>query len=335
MKKRSILDNVTTCLDRIDAVNGKLNAMIYLDRDKVLEDARIMDAADTGERPRGIPIAIKDNICVKGEPTTCASKILEGFEPPYEATVIKKLKDAGFILMGKANMDEFAFGSSCETSCYGPTRNPWDLERIPGGSSGGSASAVASGEVPMALGSDTGGSIRQPSALCGIVGMKPTYGRVSRYGLIAFASSLDQIGPLTANVSDCASLLNVISGYDELDSTSADLPVPDFTKALVDDIGKVRIGIPKEYFPEGGIDKEVANAIEISKDILRDLGAELVDITLPHTEYAVSCYYIIAPAEASSNLARFDGDHYGFREEAKSIVNMYLKTRTMGFGKEA
>lgn len=318
---------IKSCLERISAVNEELNAIIYLDKEKILKDAE--------ENPAGMPIAIKDNICVKGEPTTCASKILEGFRPPYDATVIKKLKKAGFILMGKTNMDEFAFGSSCETSCYGPARNPWDLERIPGGSSGGSASSVAAGEVPMALGSDTGGSIRQPASLCGIVGMKPTYGRVSRYGLIAFASSLDQIGPLTATVRDSAMLLNVISGYDEMDSTSVDLPVPDFTKSLVNDVKKIKIGVPKEYFPEGGIDKEVKKAITKSRDILIGLGAEQVEISLPHTEYAVSCYYIIAPAEASSNLARFDGDQYGLRKDAKNIVDMHINTRTAGFGNEA
>ncbi len=314
-------------LDRIDAVNKKLNAIIYLPGFVGLE----------GSRPTkpGKVITIKDNICVKDEPTTCGSKILEGFKPPYDATVIKKLKEAGFVLMGKSNMDEFAFGSSCETSCYGPTRNPWDLERIPGGSSGGSAASVAAGIVPMALGSDTGGSIRQPASLCGIVGMKPTYGRVSRYGLIAFASSLDQIGPLTRNVSDSAMLLNVISGHDEMDSTSLDLPVPDFTKSLVNDVKKIKIGIPKEYFPEGGMDKEVKKAITKSKDTLIALGAEPVEISLPHTEYAVSCYYIIAPAEASSNLARFDGDQYGLRKHAKNMVDMHMNTRTAGFGSEA
>ena len=315
---------VRECLDRLNAVNKKLNAIIYLDEKKVLS-----------ENLDGIPVAIKDNICVKDEPTTCASKILQGFKPPYDATVIKKLKKAGFNLFGKANMDEFAFGSSCETSCYGPTRNPWDTGRIPGGSSGGSASAVSSGIVPMALGSDTGGSIRQPASLCGIVGMKPTYGRVSRYGLIAFASSLDQIGPLTGNVEDCAKLLNVISGYDDMDSTSADIAVPDFTKSLVNNVKKLRIGIPKEYFPKEGLNKEVAKAIEESKNIYKSLGAELVDISLPHTEYAVGCYYIIAPAEASSNLARFDGDEYGLREDAKSMIEMHIRTRTKGFGDEA
>lgn len=325
MQEKPIPDRVKRSLERIDAVNKKLNAIIYLDKEKVLKEAETVST----------PVAIKDNICVKDEPTTCGSKILEGFKPPYDATVVKKLKEAGFILMGKANMDEFAFGSSCETSYYGPTRNPWDLERIPGGSSGGSASSVAAGIVPMALGSDTGGSIRQPASFSGVVGMKPTYGRVSRYGLIAFASSLDQIGPLTSNVSDSAGLLNIISGHDEMDSTSLDLPVPDFTKSLVNDVKKIKIGIPKEYFPEGGIDKEVQKAIAKSRDILIELGAEPVEISLPHTEYAVSCYYIIAPAEASSNLARFDGDQYGLRRQGKNMLDMHINTRTAGFGSEA
>ena len=310
-------------LKKLEALNEKLNALIYFNKENISKKS---------DAPR---VAVKDNICVKGEPTTCASNILKDFKPPYDATVIKKLKKAGFLLIGKTNMDEFAFGSSCETSCYGPTRNPWDLKRIPGGSSGGSAALVAAGMVAMALGSDTGGSIRQPASLAGVVGMKPTYGRVSRYGLIAFASSLDQIGPITANVSDSARLLNVISGYDEMDSTSADMAVPDFTKALTKDIKKMKIGVPKEYFPEKGLDSEVAEAVERSKNTLNGLGAELVDISLPHTEYAVSCYYIIAPAEASSNLARFDGDEYGLRVSAENMIDMHIQTRTKGFGSEA
>jgi len=316
-------------LSRIDEVNRKLNAIIYLDREKALKSA-----AESAE-PGGAPVSIKDNICVKGEPTTCASKILKGFRPPYDTTVIKKLKNANFVLMGKCNMDEFAFGSSCETSCYGPTRNPWDPERIPGGSSGGGASLVSAGAVPMALGSDTGGSIRQPASLCGVVGMKPTYGRVSRYGLIAFASSLDQIGPITKNVTDCARLLGVIAGYDEMDSTSVNLPVPDFTKSLVKNIKNMKIGVPKEYFPKRGLDEEVRKSLEKAKGILKDLGGELVEIRLPHTQYALSSYYIIAPAEASSNLARFDGDQYGLREDARNMIAMHIKTRTTGFGDEA
>lgn len=302
-------------------LNKKINAIIHFN--------------DAGMQSTGDIVAIKDNICVKDEPTTCASRILKDFKPSYDATVIKKLKSSGFALAGKTNMDEFAFGSSCETSCYGPTKNPWDLERIPGGSSGGSAAAVAAGIVPMALGSDTGGSIRQPAALCGIVGLKPTYGRVSRYGLIAFASSLDQIGPLAKNVTDSARLLNVIAGHDEKDSTSADLAVPDFTRSLVSNVKNMKIGIPVEYFPKNGMEKGVRSALDRAKDILRDLGAELIEISLPNTGYAVSCYYIIGPAEASSNLARYDGDQYGLRVEAKNMIEMYIKTRTKGFGDEA
>lgn len=324
MKRKSIPDTVASCITRIDAVNDKLNAVIYLDKEKALKES--------GD---GTPVIIKDNICVKDEPTTCASKILEGFKPPFDATVINKLKENGFSPMGKCNMDEFAFGSSCETSCYGLTRNPWDTERIPGGSSGGAASAVASGEAPMALGSDTGGSIRQPAALCGVVGMKPTYGRVSRYGLIAFASSLDQIGPIAKNVTYTALLLNAISGHDAADSTSANLPVPDFEKSLVKNIKGLKIGIPKEYFPEKGLDKEVGAKLKQAKNILKGLGATLVNVSLPHTKYAVACYYIIAPAEASSNLARFDGDQYGMREDASNMIETHIKTRTKGFGNEA
>lgn len=283
----------------------------------------------------GIPVLVKDNICVKDEETTCGSKILKGFKPPYDATVITRLKDEGAILIGKANMDEFAFGSSCETSCYGPTKNPWDLERIPGGSSGGSAAAVAGDETILALGSDTGGSIRQPASLCGVVGLKPTYGRVSRYGLIAFASSLDQIGPITKDVKDAALMMNTIAGYDEMDSTSVDMAVPDYTRSLTKDIKGLRIGVPKEYFIEG-IDKEVESSVKKAAAVLKDLGAKVVEISLPHTQYAVSAYYIVAPAEASSNLARFDGVQYGFRfENASDLIDMYIKTRSKGFGNEA
>jgi len=318
-------------LKRIEAVDGKVRAFVYVDK----------DAAQKASSPRqggplaGVPVAVKDNICVHGAPATCASKILKGFMPPYDATVTEKLKGAGAVIIGRANMDEFAFGSSCETSCYGPTKNPWDLTRIPGGSSGGSAAAVACGEVPMALGSDTGGSIRQPAALCGVVGMKPTYGLVSRYGLIAFASSLDQIGPLTKNVTDCARLLNVISGYDEKDSTSINHPVPDYTKSLVRDVRSLRIGLPKECF-SSGIDPEVKKCVDGAVKLLKSLGAVTVDISLPHLDYALACYYIIAPAEASSNLARYDGVQYGLRGgESKGIIEMYTDTRNKGFGDEA
>lgn len=327
----NILKSVEELFARIDKVEPKIKAFVLISKRRAIEEA----ISPKPGKLSGIPVLIKDNICVKDEATTCASKILEGFKSPYDATVVKKLKDEGAILIGKANMDEFAFGSSCETSCYGPTRNPWDLERIPGGSSGGSAAAVAAGETALALGSDTGGSIRQPASLCGVVGLKPTYGRVSRYGLIAFGSSLDQIGPITKDVKDSALLLGVIAGHDEMDSTSVELPVPDYTKSLVEDVKGLRVGVPKEYFIKG-IDKEVEASVKKAIAIFRDLGARIVDISLPHTEYAVSTYYIVAPAEASSNLARFDGVQYGFRESAsKDLIDMYIKTRSKGFGNEA
>jgi len=318
---------LNSVFQRMDSVDKKIKAFVLVNRNGKCENEK--------GKLAGIPVAVKDNICVNGEDTTCGSKILKGFKPPYDATVIKRLKGEGAVLIGKANMDEFAFGSSCETSCYGPTRNPWDLDRIPGGSSGGSAAAVAAGETVLALGSDTGGSIRQPAGLCGVVGLKPTYGRVSRYGLIAFASSLDQIGPITKNVKDAALMLGVIAGYDDMDSTSVDLPVPDYTRSLVKDVKGLRIGVPKEYFIEG-IDKEVEGCVKKGINVLKDLGAQIVDISLPHTQYAVSTYYIVAPAEASSNLARFDGVQYGFRaEDADNLIDMYIKTRSKGFGNEA
>jgi aspartyl-tRNA(Asn)/glutamyl-tRNA(Gln) amidotransferase subunit A len=283
----------------------------------------------------GIPVSIKDNICTEGSNTECCSKILEGFKPPYDATVIRKLKEAGAVILdAKTNMDEFAFGSSTENSCFGPTHNPWDLDCVPGGSSGGSAAAVASDEAIMALGSDTGGSIRQPAAFCGVVGLKPTYGRVSRYGLIAFASSLDQIGPLTKDVRDSAILMNVISGCDPLDSTSADEKIPDYTKALANDAKGIKIGIPKEYFVEG-MSMEVKAIVEEAIAKLKGLGADSKQLSLPHTQYAVPVYYIVATAEASSNLARFDGVQYGLRVKTKKLIEMYQKTRGEGFGQEA
>ncbi len=322
-------------LQRIKKTNTKTNSYVLVNESGAIDMSKMADGASGKKSLSGIPIAIKDNICVKGEETTCSSRILKGFKPPYDATVITKLKSAGVVLIGKTNMDEFAFGSSCETSCYGPTRNPWDLERIPGGSSGGSAASVASGQAIMALGSDTGGSIRQPAAMCGVVGLKPTYGRVSRYGLIAFASSLDQIGPVTKDIEDSASLLNVIAGYDEMDSTSVDIPVPDYRKSLVKDVKGIKIGIPKEYFIEG-IDPEVLKSVKDAIKLLKNMGADIKDISLPHTEYAVSTYYIIAPAEASSNLARFDGVQYGLRaKNPKSLIDMYIQTRSQGFGNES
>ncbi len=291
--------------------------------------------ADKNSRLWGIPIAVKDNICVEGEEITCASKILKGFFSPYHATVIEKLLDAGAVIYGQTNMDEFAFGSSCETSCYGPTRNPRDPERVPGGSSGGSAAAVADHTAIAALGSDTGGSIRQPASFCGVVGIKPTYGRVSRYGLVAFASSLDQIGPITKDVRDAAILLGAIAGYDPKDSTSANVPVPDYESFLGKDIRGMKIGKPKEYFTSGW-DKEVEKRINESIDRLKSLGAQVIDLSLPHTPYAVNVYYIVAPSEASSNLARFDGVRFGHRwKDAHSLLEMYEKSRGQGFGSEA
>ena len=326
----SIIDQL---FPRIDKLDGKVHAFVLANKEKA--KASVSSSAKRSGRLSGIPVLIKDNICVKDEATTCASKILKGFKPPYDATVVKKLEVEGAILIGKANMDEFAFGSSCETSCYGPTKNPWDLTRIPGGSSGGSAAAVAADETIAALGSDTGGSIRQPAALCGVVGLKPTYGRVSRYGLIAFASSLDQIGPIVKDVEDAALILSVIAGYDEMDSTSVDLPVPDYARALSRDVKGMRIGVPKEYFIKG-LDKEVEESVKAAIELLKSKGAEVIEISLPHTEYAVGTYYIVATAEASSNLARFDGVQYGLRAEgAKDMIDMYIKTRSLGFGDEA
>ena len=307
----------------------------YIDFD--IKKAKRRKNAAGGDAPLfGVPIAIKDNICVENWEITCGSKILKGFVSPYNATVIEKLLGAGAVIMGRTNMDEFAFGSSCETSCYGPTHNPWDISRVPGGSSGGSAASVAANIAIAALGSDTGGSIRQPAALCGVVGLKPTYGRVSRYGLIAFASSLDQIGPLTKDVRDSALLLKVIAGHDPKDSTSADVPVPDYLEFLGRDIRGMKIGIPKEYYQEG-LSPEVAEAVRGAVHQLAGLGAEIVEnISLPHTAYAVSVYYIVAPSEASSNLARFDGVRFGYRKKgAPNLLEMYEETRGEGFGQEA
>ncbi len=322
-------DIIADLVSQIEQTDPKLNAYIEFDKKKLLESVNKSKGLLSG-----IPITIKDNICIKGQACGCASKILEGFVSPYSATVINKMHDQGAIFIPRANMDEFAMGSSTENSHYGPAKNPRDTERVPGGSSGGSAIAVAGNEAIAALGSDTGGSIRQPAALCGVVGLKPTYGRVSRYGLIAFASSLDQIGPITKDVTDSAILLNIISGHDEYDSTSVDTPVPDYTKALGKDIKGLKIGIPKEYFVEG-MDTEIKNSIKQSIKKLESLGASAIEISLPHTEYAVSVYYIIATAEASSNLAKFDGVQYGYRtENVKSLYEMYAKTRGEGFGAE-
>ncbi len=323
-------------LDRIKQYNGEILAYLRTTDDYAMEMARQADEKiGRGEDAPllGIPLGMKDILCTKGIETTCASNILKGFVPPYDATVIRKLKEAGFVHLGRLNMDEFAMGSSTENSAFQTTRNPWDTTRIPGGSSGGSAAAVASGLCISALGTDTGGSIRQPASLCGVIGMKPTYGRVSRYGLVAFASSLDQIGPFSRTVSDCATMLGVIAGHDPMDSTSIPEPVPDYQSFLGKDIKGLRIGIPAEYSIEG-IEGDVRKNYEDNLQILKDQGAALVDVSLPHTGYAVATYYIICTAEASSNLARYDGVKYGLREDGKDIIDMYKKTRFAGFGKE-
>jgi aspartyl-tRNA(Asn)/glutamyl-tRNA(Gln) amidotransferase subunit A len=316
---------------RIQMVEPTVQAFLSRDFEAALRRA---EEADVSLPLGGIPIGIKDVINVKGDPCTCASKILQGYIAPYDATVIARLRTAGAIPFGRLNMDEFAMGSSTENSAYQITRNPWDTSRIPGGSSGGSAAAVAACEVPAALGSDTGGSIRQPAALCGCIGLKPSYGRVSRYGLVAFASSLDQIGTFARSTRDCALLLNVIAGPDHMDSTSLEQPKEDFTAQLGRDLKGVRMGIPKEYFVEG-MDAGVKATIEAAIQQCAEHGAELVEISLPHTEYAVSVYYIIATAEASANLARFDGVRYGYRaNQPKDLTDLYFRTREDGFGNE-
>ena len=325
-------------LGRIKAVDDKVKAYLTVTGDVARAQAEAADkwikAGDTSSPLLGIPIAIKDNMCTEGIKTTCASKILANFVPPYDATVVRKLKEAGMVLCGKPNMDEFAMGSSTENSGFFITKNPWDLERIPGGSSGGSAAAVAADECIGSLGSDTGGSIRQPASCCGVVGLKPTYGRVSRYGLVAFASSLDQIGPITKDVKDTALLMNVIAGHDPKDSTSADVSAPDFTKALKKDVKGLKIGMPKEYFIEG-MDPEVEKAIRDAVKTLEGLGAKVVEVSLHHSDYAVATYYILATSEASSNLARYDGVKYGFRAQgSKDLLEMYMKSRSQGFGSE-
>jgi aspartyl-tRNA(Asn)/glutamyl-tRNA(Gln) amidotransferase subunit A len=329
---------VTSALfERIRKLEPKVASYISLSEEIAMEQARTWDLRgyqDTAAVLAGVPLALKDVICTKGIRTTCGSKILANFVPPFDGTVAAKLKKSGSILLGKTNMDEFAMGSSVENSAFGPTRNPWSLSHIPGGSSGGSAAAVAAGECIAAIGSDTGGSIRQPASHCGVVGLKPTYGRVSRFGLVAFASSLDQIGPITKDVKDAALLLNVIAGYDRRDSTSVPKEVPDYTQSLVEGLKDITVGIPREYFIEG-LDSEVERAVREAIKVLEDLGARSVEVSLPHTEYGVAAYYIIAPAEASSNLARYDGVKYGHRNrEGKTLMEMYNKSRSEGFGAE-
>ena len=331
----SITELLQAVFRRIDSVEDRVRAYVTtVSRDNALKEAGSLEGGQGKDRLLfGIPIAVKDNICTEGLKTTCSSKILENFMPPYESSVTASIKRHGGIITGKTNLDEFAMGSSTENSAFGVTRNPWNLSRVPGGSSGGSAVAVAADECIAALGSDTGGSIRQPAAFCGVVGLKPTYGRVSRYGLVAFASSLDQIGTLTKNVKDSALLMNVIAGHDRCDSTSANVAVPDFTSMIGQDIRGVKLGIPKEYFIEG-IDREVERSVQDAIKKMESLGAIPVEISLPHTEYAVAAYYILATSEASSNLARYDGVKYGLRVKGQDLIGMYMRTRKQGFGDE-
>jgi len=322
---------------RISETDDKVHAYITLCRDAALAQAREADERlkqDGNAQPLlGIPIAVKDNFLTRGLRTTCASKILGDFMPPYDATVIKHIRDAGAVITGKTNLDEFAMGSSAENSAFFPTRNPWNMERVPGGSSGGSAAAVAADQCVAALGTDTGGSIRQPAAFCGVVGLKPTYGRVSRYGIIAFASSMDQVGPITKDVRDCALMLEAIAGHDPADSTSTDRSVPRYSDALTGDVKGLRLGVPKEYFISG-IAPEVEHAVRDAIRLLETNGAVVEEISLPHTEYAVAVYYIVATAEASSNLARYDGMRFGHRAGAKDLLETYMLSREEGFGPE-
>ncbi len=336
--KFTAVELAQSVIDRILAVDNDVQAYLTLMPEEALAQAHAADerrAAGEDAPLLGIPLAIKDVLCTEGIPTTCGSRILENFVPPYDGTAVARLKAAGAIIMGKTNTDEFAMGSSTENSAFFTTHNPWDLSRVPGGSSGGSGAAVAAGECLGALGTDTGGSVRQPAALCGVVGLKPTYGRVSRYGLVAFASSLDQIGVLTKNVTDAALLLGVIAGHDPRDSTSMDVPVPDYNSGLQDNDGLegMRVGVPKEYFIEG-MQPEVEMAVRAAVDQLPGLGAEIIEVSLPHTDYALPVYYIIAQAEASANLARYDGVRYGLRVDDDDLIEMYKASRGRGFGPE-
>lgn len=337
-KQISSRDAVKDLFQRIERLQPELNVYLSLDKDKALADAATIDEriarGGNAGMLAGVPIAIKDNICTRDFPTTCASKILKGFRPPYDAHVVECLRRQGAVIVGKTNLDEFAMGSSTENSAYGTTRNPWDVNRIPGGSSGGSAAAVSADMAHLSLGSDTGGSIRQPAALCGCVGLKPTYGRVSRYGLIAFASSLDQIGPITKDVSDAALLMEIIGNHDRRDSTSLPQAPEPYLALAEKPLESLRIGIPKEYFIEG-LDPEVEKAVHSAVKVMERLGATVVSVSLPHTEYAVSAYYIVAPAEASSNLARYDGVHYGYRSpRTDDLISMFSRSRAEGFGPE-
>ncbi|KAB8332497.1 Asp-tRNA(Asn)/Glu-tRNA(Gln) amidotransferase subunit GatA [Scytonema tolypothrichoides VB-61278] len=339
-KERSAVEITQEALERIQALDPKLHSFLCVTAQQALEQAQQVDAKiAAGEEIAiltGIPIGIKDNLCTKGIPTTCASRILENFVPPYESTVTQKLADAGAVMVGKTNLDEFAMGGSTENSAFKLTANPWDLSRVPGGSSGGSAAAVAAGECVVSLGSDTGGSIRQPASFCGVVGMKPTYGLVSRYGLVAFASSLDQIGPFARTVEDAAILLGAIAGYDPKDSTSLKVEIPDYTANLKPELpkGKLKIGVIKETFGEG-LDPQVEEAVNKAIKQLKELGAEIQEISCPRFRYGLPSYYIIAPSEASANLARYDGVKYGYRTpDADNLISMYARTRATGFGAE-
>ncbi len=337
-KEISVVEATTAYLDSMEAKEKDINAFVTINREGALARAKevqkLMDEGKLTGPLAGVPVAIKDNMCIDGMLTTCSSKILNNFKPTFTATAVEKLEEAGAVIVGKTNMDEFAMGSTTETSYYGETKNPWDLSRVPGGSSGGSAAAVAAEEIPYALGSDTGGSIRQPAGFCGVTGIKPTYGRVSRYGLIAYGSSLDQIGPLAKDVTDCATILEIICGKDDKDSTSVKEAGDDFTNALVDDVKGMKIGIPKDYFGDG-LDAEVKDAVLAAAKALEEKGAIVEEFDLSLVEYAIPAYYIIASAEASSNLERFDGVKYGYRtQEYTDLHNMYKKTRSEGFGPE-
>lgn len=339
LQKREVssVDITRSVFNRIDSVENQVGAYVTLTPElamKMAEQADVLRASGEAlSSLAGIPVAIKDNMCTQGTRTTCSSKMLSDFVPPYDGTVVARLRKDGAVFVGKANMDEFAMGSSTENSAIKKTANPWNTDHIPGGSSGGSAAAVAARMCIMATGSDTGGSIRQPAAFCGVVGMKPTYGLVSRFGLVAFASSLDQIGPLTRDVEDAALFLNAMAGYDEMDSTSARVDVPDFTSFLNRDIKGLRVGLPREFFAEGA-DAEVRASVDAAIKQLEALGAEMVEVDLPHSKYAVATYYLCATAEASSNLARYDGAHYGFRADADNVIDMFSRTRSQGFGPE-
>ncbi len=336
-RERSAIEITQEYLERMQQLEPQLHSFISMTPELALQQAQAVDdrlaAGETVGPLAGIPIAIKDNMCTKGIPTTCASKILEDYRPPYESTVTARLTAAGMVMVGKANLDEFAMGSSTENSAFHLTANPWDLERVPGGSSGGSAAAVAAEQAVVALGSDTGGSIRQPAAFCGVVGMKPTYGLVSRYGLVAFASSLDQIGPFGRTVEDVAQVLQAIAGYDPMDSTSLNVKIPNYSEALKPEVKGLRVGVIKDLMGEG-CNSEVVEAVQAAIQQFESMGAEIVDIECPTFQYGLATYYIIAPSEASANLARYDGVKYGLREKADSLIDMYAKTRDHGFGAE-